>query len=463
MDYSTLVEEYNYFIDLAPSEAGDICEQDVEQLKNPYPDSRIVKNVRDTFLSLFLGNKYLDDESIERVLVLPPLQWDFIEETEIISDSLFVVSLRGMKFFMKREEYTRHTDWTLHEYFVGFNLPRLPTLALVLGAYSCNFDGKQTCKYQSTTEDGLNFVLYEYLDGKTLSDFYKDLVAKSVKTPEWYVWNMVRIVWETINHLFLSVRFIHQDLHFGNIIVVDLGEEMNIKIGGRLFTTRYLPKIIDYGRSQITVNGKVYSPIEPEFNIPSITPFHDLRYLLRSFNVINDFIVWDKMGFGNNKQTFDEYTEVIFNMSGKELLSLYNEFDKIYPEHISLDKKELMMDFVSTTNNYEPCLSLPPPGQRLKTKYREENLYYRYLREYEKFLEDIRTNDDIYEVYLSLKNALQLKINKRLEKIELEDIIDSIFIGEENQILIDIEKTLRKDKFEELNDLYDKYVQLKNE
>lgn len=59
MDKTAIVEEYNFFISLAKDlqNVTDICTQDVEQLKDVYPNKEIVKNVRNSFLSLYFSGE----------------------------------------------------------------------------------------------------------------------------------------------------------------------------------------------------------------------------------------------------------------------------------------------------------------------------------------------------------------------------------------------------------------------
>ena len=71
---------------------------------------------------------------------------------------------------MKEEEYVRFSDTALHEYFVGLQLNQLkdkcPIFAGMIGAYSCTPDN---CSTVGETEDAnVNFVLYQYIEGKTL-------------------------------------------------------------------------------------------------------------------------------------------------------------------------------------------------------------------------------------------------------------------------------------------------------
>lgn len=471
MDLTTIIDEYNYFVALAKKlqSHADVCSQDVELLYNAYPNEEIVKNVRNSFISLYFSRdqtKYTY-QGFRGVITLPPLQWDFIDTTKALSDVLFIVTLRGYKFFMKREEYTKDTDWILHEYFAGFNLPRLPTLGLVLGAYSCQSDGKETCKYKSDTSDGLNFVLYEFIDGKTLADLYYDMIdeGKDYNVVKSIVWHVVRIVWRTLNHMFSKVGFIHQDLHFGNIIVVDLGEEVNVEIGFEKFTTRYLPKIIDYGRSRIKVDGKIYSPRDDYLGIPAHTPYYDLRLLLRSFNRIENYSTWNKLGFEPIKENIDkdEYFRIMRDLPVEKLTKLYDAYEKRYPGSYDPKKPLLAMGENENYEPHQPCRGLADPVFENEVKYIAENQYYTGLREYQYQLRRILEEEDIREIYVALKGALKLGIKHKFHFDDSDEdwVIDAVFTGTMKVMLDDIQKIISVEEFKKLEELYEKYSKLK--
>lgn len=355
-----------------------LCTLDVDGLNELWINDDLLNDVRCAFLPLM--REMLD------IAKMPRLNFDFIDEETRITDNISIVSLRDTKFFMKMEEYGRETDWILHEYFVGIHLENFITFATVLGAYSCTpyvENVSRACQYAGSPTENVNFVLYQYIDGETLYDTIdnKNLTAQET-------WNIVKIVWESLKEMNSRNGFIHQDMHFSNIMIIDLGDVFTIEVGSKTFETRYLPKIIDYGRSAIKVEGRIFSPSDLFLKLPAHSGTYDLIYLLRSFTVVYD----DYSGIVGFKQTSrrDALLYHLLSLEDDELLQIYEYYDRKY----SSQNKVFSQNRASSTtvvqaerkqtSLFPKCRFMHDPDETYSAMYRRKVDYYHDERELDK-------------------------------------------------------------------------------
>lgn len=395
---------------------------DVSQLCSFYPSKELVRKIRESFLSLFRSHLTCQGN-------LPCLPWELQIEsnTDLKECTFYIVSLRGTKFFMKQEEYARSTEWILHEYFVGINLPFLPTVSLALGAFSCNIYDEKMSLGSST-----RFILYEYIKGVTLSVWSKSHSARET-------WKLIRIIWATVRVLFNSIGFIHQDLHHENIIVVDLEEEKSIKIGSETFQTRYLPKIIDYGRSRIKLGGKVYSTRSKNLMIPASEPEYDLRLLLRDFMIDCDGLEFHRKlrtsGFKKPDKPSNLYSILylfIRDLPTSKIVEIYNSYDLQFFEEEQICAPLLRMERYKMI----PCTPCPDLAEDefLTVLHERKRIYYDDLRKCQRYLHSLR--EGITTGYWktaklnshSLYEFLSLCLKNNFGSVEGDDIIEFIFI-----------------------------------
>lgn len=382
---------------------------DVSLLYDYYPNTKFLNRLVCSFSPLM--------ENITSPDSLTPLTYDFFETDKVINDRIAVVKYDGVLFLLKQEEHGKVADRIIHEFFVGINLLNiLPTFASVIACYSCTpyIPGKAShCEYAGTEHENVNFIMYQYIDGPSLHKATKDKIISLQET-----WQIVKIVFESVNYAYRMTGFVHQDLHFGNIILIDLGQKMNIKIGNKIFTTKFLPKIIDYARSRIEVDKNVYSPTLPSLRIPSNDTYHDLRYLFWSFYIFDP-------EFFRFKDTPDKEMENewwllnLFELSNFELMKIYDKYDKkyYYKNDSSLPLLEMSQDQQIETNIRPPKekASVPP---NLKSDFRNMYEYNRALDKAEKIFEKINFVRNIFGncssvgllEYLKLVNEYKIKL-----------------------------------------------------
>lgn len=181
-------------------------------------------------------------------------------QTTTEADVVVRGTLYGLPVVAKRINTSLSHDLSLHEVYVGLRLNQLrsltPCFVWTYGGFRCGRAG---------------YVVTEAIDGAYLGgqlqlspdelDTVLDMLLVSLRLAE-------------------PLGFIHQDLHPGNIMIRTLPEVVTIEIDGQQFQTRYIPVIIDFGRSQIRSDeGVVMSPISLSHRNPASTTRVDYSYL----------------------------------------------------------------------------------------------------------------------------------------------------------------------------------------
>jgi hypothetical protein len=228
---------------------SELCRLDLSRLRHPWPSIEILNAIRCSFAILMY--------SVENPDKLPPLTfriWDTI--TPITKDRrIYQASVNGIPMLLKLEESARlETDRTLHEVFVGYQLNKvkseIPFFAYLFGGFGCSIP-------------------------LTLTDWKNRMEKREA-------WNLVRMILEVLREMFNRTGLVHQDLHFGNILVRRLDTYYTFVVGGQPFVSKYLPSIIDFARSQIRVDGKIFSPKDEFLQLPA-GPMYDVAALLYSW------------------------------------------------------------------------------------------------------------------------------------------------------------------------------------
>jgi hypothetical protein len=262
----------------------ELCRLDLSRLRHPWPDKSLLDEVRCAFAILLT--------EIQSPNVLPPLEyrvWD-TQITRIGHDNrVFKVTVDKVPMLLKLQENGRITDQPVHEVFVGYHLNKykseLPFVAYMFGGFSCGVPvaggtptggSPQPCQ---TIEPSGNYVLYEFIDGFTLGDA---MIQGYIDRFE--AWTIVRMIRATMIYLNKQTGVIHQDLHFGNIIVRRLDTYYTFTVGGEQFVSQWLPSIIDLARSQIRIGTKIFSPSDAYLKLPAKSLDYDWAALLYNWN-----------------------------------------------------------------------------------------------------------------------------------------------------------------------------------
>jgi hypothetical protein len=127
--------------------------------------------------------------------------------------------------------------------------------------------------------------LYEIINGVPLYKLSGITAAEIVKTLWYLIWGLY-----TAQYHF---KFVHFDLHADNVLISKLSSPVTCEHvfgGNRIsFSTSYIPRVIDYGKSSLMVNNIFIGPMEEIVSVPneSIEDFalDPKRYFLGTFDI----------------------------------------------------------------------------------------------------------------------------------------------------------------------------------
>ena len=175
----------------------------------------------------------------------------------------------GDTFVVKTPRKARYNDQQLHEFFVGVYgtnklRDRIPNFVYVMGTFGCNppivQDDKGLAHCRGATP--VQYILYENVrDSESLTDFVRKC------TYEQYLNVLVQLAL-ALQLAYEDLNFTHYDLHTGNVLVRDMGQDMyiayNVHGTRKYLKTRYVATIIDLGMSHIVYNGEHYGYFLPK-------------------------------------------------------------------------------------------------------------------------------------------------------------------------------------------------------
>lgn len=445
MDSSLLTKEIKWLQDYYSKQCFDplpLNKIDLSLIYDYYPSTEFLTRLICAFAPLI--------ENITNTKYLTPLTFNFFETDKVINDRIAVVKYihdKSILFLLKQEEHGKETDNLIHEFFVGINILNiLPTFTSVITCYSCTpyIKGKAShCEYVGSANENDNFILYQYIDGPTL---YKAIEDKIVTLQE--AWQIIKIVYESVKYAYEKKGFIHQDLHFGNIILVDLGQKMNVKINMKVYTTKFLPKIIDYARAQIKVGRDIYSPKSEGLMIPAKNHFHDLRYLFWSwYDFDNEFFQFLGKSPVGDFPTW--YIIQLLNMKDSTLKLIYDKYDRKY-SYINdpyLPVIEMAEDTETEVDN-PPFSEKKPIPEDLQEDFELKSKSYKALDRIELLFYKL---DWEYRVFRTINQYYLIDILKLINKykLKMENYYDSKILS--------YYKSIGSKKIADLQDQYKSY------
>lgn len=342
------------------------CTLNLNTLNDIWPDKKVVRAAICSFRRLFTGNTTPAPN-------LPSLDFKFFENSETITDIVYkITTISGIKLVIKSDVNSGRLDYILHEYLAGLLISRLdsPVFTLVIGAFSC-FGGRLApC---SGTGKSANFIMYQYVrDSEEIanlahSDNLKtfglnhltlDKYIDSLSPEECFY--IVVAVYYAAWEAYRKIGFIHQDLHFSNIMIVKLDKPYKIKLDNRVFVLQYFPKIIDYGRTQVRIKNKIYSPVMPEFGYPAKSPIFDLTYMLSNFCSAYGY-PWYSNIIEPIRQSEDvtdyiDATLAVTRISEEDNLQIYKDmYTRFFKEKSSENVPWITMDSSNITGSGQTC------------------------------------------------------------------------------------------------------------
>ena len=193
-------------------------------------------------------------------------------------------------------------------------------------------------------------LFQEYIEGVELHDCYKNLTRNDIQSVFIQIANVLNIS-------YTKLKYNHNDLHLGNILIKFLDKPICIPIyfsDGRIkyHLTKTLAYIIDYGFSRLEYKDKIFVPRDSSFNI--VTEYES-HFNPNFYDHITDMyrllLVSDEMeGMPEIfKDFFGFYDQELIKMSN-DIKDLYEEFDGKYYE---VDNYQLMRE---TWSDYKDIL-----------------------------------------------------------------------------------------------------------
>jgi len=200
-------------------------------------------------------------------------------------DSNNTVTNNSKQYYVMKMEDDEFKDNIQHEYNIGVELNKLNipnfvnTVDLVVGnrglQYCTSEGGKVLPCVFFDIDCNKQFLITSFVHGTPLHEIEDINVIKCC---------LVQLLC-LLDYMCKEYGFTHYDLHWANIIVVDLISQHKIVYPNYTIQTRYVPVIIDYGRAHTTQTGgfdslsndSTFVKAEPNFR-------HDLIYLLYSYD-----------------------------------------------------------------------------------------------------------------------------------------------------------------------------------
>lgn len=250
-----------------------------------------------------------------------------------------------------------------HEAFIGLYCVNkfrkiLPNFMFTYGYTMCE-EYEPSKKRRVCTSSELGNVSHLILENVMNSTTLLDFLDNSFTSDDIEYLDLVKIFAQLFGALALAQRmfeFEHQDLHLSNVLVRDFEEEIHVPIyfGNEddenddndseygIIRTRYVPYIIDFGLSKVTVQGVTFNPIH------GVPEKGDEKFLVREFakSILRGI---KRLGFTDKIEEMKDFSEV---------LSLrYRPIE--YTKEILFDEQQVepYRDIINENDNvYNSCL-----------------------------------------------------------------------------------------------------------
>lgn len=261
----------------------------------------------------------------------------------------------------------------LHEMVVGLVLNQIrnktPCFNYCLGGFYCDAEDVKNGNYLTSknieicnrniadNSDTYTFSLWEYIEApykKTnnqgLDSLHKFILYNSYFNEKQFIIFIYFLI-KSLNDAHVHCSFMHNDLHVNNVRMRKLNTELIKQLPNKgllgwlkqttVINIKFLPIILDYGRSTIEFNGNKICSFDP--NVPDMfnkskigkgtcdyfNPFLDIIYYY--------FTLLVKLAqtsyIGGNPDTFEEIYHIMFDF----FLNIMNTQDKEYLENYIID------------------------------------------------------------------------------------------------------------------------------
>lgn len=194
----------------------------------------------------------------------------------------------------KKEDYDGDV---FHEYFVGIrclnSLRKIcSNFMYVYGCFRCFVPVPQNMGNQV---NGTNFCTLNPVNGQFYGTYTAiELIPNAVPWSQglyqlelWEVYSLIIQLVDALQLAYINFGFVHRDLHNGNVLLRPLGKIAYVKlpVSKGWVKTRFIPTIIDYGMSRVTVEKRNFAIFKFGKDPDALQPEHDL-YKILGFTMI---------------------------------------------------------------------------------------------------------------------------------------------------------------------------------
>ena len=228
-----------------------------KSMKNPFFNNEFNINIlKQSITKVFYPYKKINVKSTEGILYKTGLNTK-TEMSDIAIKSIRssrAIGINDNYLFVLKATMQMYEEYNniIHEYIIGILLNYLfletPTFVYTYNGFFCSsFNENFESLCNNISSNALtNIIITEYLGEKTLKNILNKLSINQLIT-------IIKIILLTLIISKEKYKFSHNDLHLGNIMIVELDYLKPVKFSFEneeyIFYTKYIPKIIDFGKS----------------------------------------------------------------------------------------------------------------------------------------------------------------------------------------------------------------------
>ncbi len=203
----------------------------------------------------------------------------------------------SLRLLSKEPLFPLVSDPISYEYYVGLTMNKLRinnksiSFSLVYG------------RYKGTNHSN---VFYEYIrdmkdNTMSLYTYMKDVFHENLEANQYHLLVMLCMLMLSLQIAQDTLEFTHYDLHPGNVLIVELSEYKKFIYNCRgeqfVLTSKYVPYIIDFGRTHIKPDnavkyGKSFKDVERNMEFNTFKEYQDYLFgtCVYKFNTSQDYI-----------------------------------------------------------------------------------------------------------------------------------------------------------------------------
>lgn len=273
-----------------------------------------------------------------------------------VEGSVFICGLNEINAFILKanKPQTKDSQGVFHEFIIGSCLNQLrkitPGFMFVYGAFFCSpFEDsiEDLCSIDFNKAALTTIMISEYIPGKELKEY-----ANSDDLD-----NILEQIFLTLKIAYKKYSFCHNDLHSGNIIIRELQELTIIDYNGIKIETKFIPQIIDYGKSLLMIKNESYL----DYLKPFIIDFDKPKVSIKNSKIDNDQLITIE-NYNNIGIVHPSYDWLRLLISLSTYMKNTNKLYKYIIPYLELDYKEndLILIWFEQIKQNKKCNSFVP-------------------------------------------------------------------------------------------------------